>query len=304
MEKAANEGMKLPISNADRGECAQMYQKSAQMYRSYEQFDKAASMLMKASIAIQDIDLNASVIYIGEACTVLEEEGRGLFSRDTFINGVAFLLKHNRYEDAINLLNRHNKICEALMTTFENDLYKNLLSILVIRVHVGEYETAVQEYKEFVNKQEFSSSTEHECAYNLMTSLIHGSNEELAKCTSQQTFTFLNNQIARLARRLTQFDNTKLPNFLAKGLKLNEVLEIDEEDTNERKTYPTNTKGELDFQGESESHPQPPGTRHGPSLVESPPNVQAQPVAQPVAQQAAQPAAQPVAQPRDELDFT
>jgi len=134
------------------------------------------------------------------------------------------------------------------MTTFENDLYKNLLSILVIRVHVGEYEIAVQEYKEFINKQDFSSSTEHECAYNLMTALIHGSNEELAKCTSQQTFTFLNNQIARLARRLTQFDNTKLPNFLAKGLKINEVLELDEEeDTDEKKHIQRMRKEKLIF---------------------------------------------------------
>jgi len=274
MEKAANEGIKLPISNSDRGECAEMFHKSAQLYRNNEQPDKAASLLLKAAAANQDIDIKQSVAYIGEACTVLEEDNRGLFSRDTFINGVAFLLKLNRYEDAIAIMRRHNKICEVLMSTFGNDLYKNLLSILVIRLHIGDYETAVNEYKEFINIQDFSTSDEFNCAYELMLALSQGSNEQLAKCTSKQMFTLLNNQIARLARRLTQFDSDKIASFLAKGIKITDTLEDFIEEKDDAKTLQKLPDGQLDFQSDlnTETKEKPQETQTTSS--ESPPSAQ------------------------------
>jgi len=253
MEKAANECLKLNSNNANRTEAAQIFEKSAQFYRNNEQFDKAANILMKAAIAIQDFDLNASFKYIIDGCQLIEEEKRGLFSKDYFNNSVAFLLKCNLYDNSITVLLRHNKICEAVMDPFEPDLYRNLLSILVIRIHTGQYETAVNEFKQFTNIHSFNLSSEFEAAEAMIKALVEGSNEKLASAVLKQTFNYLANQVSRLARRLTQFDPDKLSAFLAKGIKLDDSINLNESDDEDEKeskkiSLPVTATGELNFQ--------------------------------------------------------
>lgn len=188
---------------------AQHFRSSARMYRLAEAPDKAAATYLKAANSVGDVDVKLAMELCSDACAVFEDEQRAMFAMDTFKAAINYMVKKGKYAEAIAMLYRQNKVYQMVMKTFENELYKNLLSILVLRFQTAEYETAEKEYKEFQSTAAFSTSSEAIASDALIDAWNQGSAEELAKATKLQTFTFLANGIAVLARKLA-FDESKL----------------------------------------------------------------------------------------------
>jgi len=103
----------------------------------------------------------------------------------------------------------------------------------------------------------------------MMQALLNGSDEELKKVTSKPTFTYLTNQVARLARKLVTFDNSKVQELMNSDIGKS-LQPIDIEDEHD---YPQETKQEpIDLQdGPALAPAQPqPTPSSGPSPTPSP----------------------------------
>lgn len=68
------------------------------------------------------------------ACLVFEEENRGELHEATFKKAINFAVNKQKYTEAIDLIKRQNAIYKQHMATFEKDLHKNFLSIVVSSV--------------------------------------------------------------------------------------------------------------------------------------------------------------------------
>jgi len=205
-EKAAVETAKTP---AEAKDAVELYRQAARFYRLGESPDKAATIYMKAANLISETDIKLATELCSDACGVFEDENRGMFANDTFKQSINMLVKHKRFADAIALLQRQCKVYKAHIATFENDLHKNYLSIIVLRFHLTEYDAAEKDYKEFCADAKFVDSNDCTAADSLIDAWRQGSKEHLAKAIKLQTFEFLANSIAVLARKLA-FDEGKL----------------------------------------------------------------------------------------------
>jgi len=172
------------------------------MFRLAGQSDKSASMLMKAGQVIGEVDVSAAITFMSDACAIFESENRGMFAHDTFVNSVSYLVKKTRYKETIELLHRQNKVYLTLLKTFENDLYKNFLSIIVLRFKLQEYDQAAKEFAEFCHTAKYGTSAEAEAADMLINAFDSGDEKDWEKAVKLQTFTFLPNSIALVARHL------------------------------------------------------------------------------------------------------
>lgn len=205
-------------------EACDLYKRASQYYRTNGSHDKSAAMLVKAAESIGEVDINAGIQLMKDACAVFEEENRGEFHDSTFKKAIAFCLHAKKYSAARNLMLRQNAICQKHISTFEKDIYKNLLCIIVIRFHTENYEKAQAELREFEAIERFSRSDEYRAADALVQAFENGSEEELTAACKLQVFKYLPNQISILVRKFKFPDDV-----IQHGGKGGRPLEDDEE---------------------------------------------------------------------------
>jgi hypothetical protein len=87
--------------------------------------------LSLSTSTVGEVDVPLAIELCSDACAVFEDEQRAMFANDTFKAAINYLVKKNKLKEAITMLQRQNKMYLMAIKTFESDLYKNLLSILV-----------------------------------------------------------------------------------------------------------------------------------------------------------------------------
>ena len=113
------------------GAC-ELFRESAELYRLQgSSHDKAAAMYVKAAEAIGESDIEAGVNLMKQACSIFEEENRGMFHDAVFKKAVIFCVQKEKFGSAQSLLRRQIRIQQQHMNPFEADMYKNCLSIVV-----------------------------------------------------------------------------------------------------------------------------------------------------------------------------
>jgi len=131
---------------------------------------------------------------------------RGEFSDATYKKAIALAVKKEKYDEAVTLLLRHNETCEKHLDTFEKDIYKNLLQIIVIRFATNQYDQALLEWAKFSSVRNFSMSSEWEAGEELMAANRNASQEDLEKAKKNTQFKYL---IAPIARLVPKFKFTE-----------------------------------------------------------------------------------------------
>jgi len=206
LEKAAN----LLAKDAKKtSEAVKLWKESANCYRLNNAPDKAAQVLTKAADLLTDTDTDNALKLMKDACMIFEDEKRGEFSDATFKKAIALAVKKEKFEEAIQLLLRHNETCERHLSTFEKDIYTNLLQIIVIRFATHQYDQALTDWAKFSNIRNFSSSKEWECGEELMAANRNASQEDLEKAKKSSLFKYLLAPVARLVPKL-KFTEEKL----------------------------------------------------------------------------------------------
>lgn len=193
-------------------EASDFYERGAVLYRQNQQPDKAAMQMCNAAKAVEETDPARARECYDIACKVYEEEDRAKFSHDTYKMYINFLVKTKEYDDAVDVLLRQNHMYGQSGASCEGDINKNNLSIVVLRFTQEQYADAVTAYDQMQvdDMSNFLCSKAAECIDALIAAWKAADNEALALALkTHQVTTFLDNSIARVARKLT-FDTTKV----------------------------------------------------------------------------------------------
>lgn len=184
---------------------ADLYKQSSDLYRLHgSSVDKCASTLMRACECLGEVgQVEGGVELAKQACALFEEEGKGVFHDATFKRAISFCVAQGKLGSARSLLRRQIAIARQHLNPFEADLYKNILSIVVLRFHSGEPELAREELHKLESVERFSRSEECVAANELVAAWEDGNEEAWsAALKGKSCFKFLLNPIAVIARKL------------------------------------------------------------------------------------------------------
>lgn len=189
----------------DNEAAARHFEGACELYKEDGKADKAVEMLMKSAKLTTNVD--KAVQLFSHAVDLIEADGRWHMSGDTFRTITAFLVKNNRYADAINNLKRQIKAFEAMDQ--QTNIWKAALSIVVLFLALNDWVAADNEYKAFLEREGFSNTNEEELCQRLLQTFDERDDEALQLVLKDQMFGFIENEIGKVAKRLRVFGEKK-----------------------------------------------------------------------------------------------
>lgn len=188
-------------------EVERAYDAASGHYGDMGELGKAADALLKAAAACEDngaSDISALSALYTRACSLMEAQDKPHFAVEPFRKTLSFLVKHERLSDARAVLGR-------LVTIFQQidqpqNVYKLYLSELILLLaNGGDVAAADQAYMRQLQDDAYLKSDECALADDLVRAYKLGNEELLQTTIRKQGMSFLDNQIARLARKLTLY---------------------------------------------------------------------------------------------------
>ncbi|KAK3729578.1 hypothetical protein QZH41_017183 [Actinostola sp. cb2023] len=171
---------------------------------------------------------------------------------EPMIQAIRLLLKRKRYEEVVNI---KIKVLD-LYQSIENFamMYKTTLGLIVVYLHESDYVAADQCFKNSFSIPGFSGSDEAEAAEKVLECFDEGDADGMKTCTSQPLFTYLDNEIAKLARSLRVPGdlpgNPPRPSIKNELFDKPEDVELDDQFDNEQEsTEETKPEEEDEFAG-------------------------------------------------------
>jgi hypothetical protein len=150
---------------------------------------------MRQVLAEEDPD-RAVAAYL-DAITIFEDEEKHIFISDAWRACLSLMLRNSKTDEAIALLLR---MCSTFALLKQPEyLRKAQLSVVVLQLSQADTVAASAALEAF---GEFQMHQEGEAAYDLIQAFEAGDEDSVQRLTSTQTFTLLENQVARLAVRL------------------------------------------------------------------------------------------------------
>ncbi|CAG8689495.1 32900_t:CDS:2 [Racocetra persica] len=178
---------------------AEMYKKASDLYLANMSPDRAGEMLEKGARALEPVNVDSAIELYMAACSLFESEDRGRFAIDTFRKAVAVMIKHKRYEAAVDILHRLNAIYQSISN--QQGLNKTCLSIIITLLAAEDEVEAKKQFQLFC-LHAFVQSEESAIASALLDAFEQGDQDLLTQTVRKQTVIFLDNEIAKLARGL------------------------------------------------------------------------------------------------------
>mmetsp|Transcript_14407 Transcript_14407/g.24635 ORF Transcript_14407/g.24635 Transcript_14407/m.24635 type:complete len:285 (-) Transcript_14407:37-891(-) len=198
LEQAGN--MALEAKKPD--EAASLFQQASMFYREDGKVDKGAEVMIKAAQTIGDTDKDAAMTLYKDAAELYAEEDKEFKAGPLYKKSIAFALRNNCIKDAIEMYNNQIKACERLDQ--KHQIHKCRLSIIILHLHNDDVVGAQNYYSEASSTcaYGFPGSEESEAAGDLLAAYSADDDEALKAVTGKQLFTFLDNEVAKLARKL------------------------------------------------------------------------------------------------------
>ncbi|KAF7729568.1 hypothetical protein EC973_004243 [Apophysomyces ossiformis] len=180
---------------------AEAYQRASDLFMTQGSIDRAAEQLEKAGKTMENIDINAAIDMYSSACTLYEQEDRGRFAIDIFKKAISLLIKSKKYEKAVDMLHRQSQTLQKLSS--RSHLYKANLSIMIVLFALGDDVEAGKQFNNMCSDPGFAQSEEAEICQCLLQAYNEGDQELLEATVRRQHVSFLDNEVAKLARTLT-----------------------------------------------------------------------------------------------------
>ncbi|KAF1321222.1 Gamma-soluble nsf attachment protein, partial [Globisporangium splendens] len=165
---------------------------------------KGADALMKAATMCEENgmkDMNVLKELMLSACSMMESQDKPHFAIDTFRKTLSFLVKNALYADSLALLTRQIKLFKQIDQAA--NVHKCYLSEVVLMLTMGDVAAADKTYMAQLQEDAFLSSDECALAEDLVRAYKLGNEDLLQTTIRKQGFSFLDNQVARLVRKLT-----------------------------------------------------------------------------------------------------
>eukprot|EP01027_Heterolobosea_sp_BB2_P008439 GEZU01012523.1.p1 GENE.GEZU01012523.1~~GEZU01012523.1.p1 ORF type:complete len:314 (-),score=131.02 GEZU01012523.1:403-1344(-) len=182
----------------DNARACELYRKAAEIFLEDGKPDKAASLFTSAARIAEDVD--KAVELYKRAIDVFVDEEKYVMSGDAFRTFNAFLLRNGRIVDAIENIKKQIKAFEALDQP--HNVWKAYLSIIVLHLYNNDWVAADNEMSNFIQNEGFARTIERELADRLLDAYDQRDSEELEKTIKEQHFTFLENEVGKLALKL------------------------------------------------------------------------------------------------------
>ncbi|KAI1315278.1 hypothetical protein EDD11_001010 [Mortierella claussenii] len=177
-----------------------LYKRASGLYLQSMIPDRAAEMLERSAKAMEPVSVDSAIdLYIG-ACTIYEAEDRARYATDTFKRTISVLVKHRRFEKAIEMLQRLGNVQKV--TPNKLAYYKTLLSIIIIQLAVGDEVDAANRFQAYCSIEGFAQSEESQVAHAMLDAFDQGDQEYYNQTAARQHVGFLDNEVARLARNI------------------------------------------------------------------------------------------------------
>uniref|UniRef100_M4C024 Gamma-soluble NSF attachment protein n=1 Tax=Hyaloperonospora arabidopsidis (strain Emoy2) TaxID=559515 RepID=M4C024_HYAAE len=185
------------------GEARQAFEKASGFYVDMGEFGKAADALVKGAQACesQGSSVDDVLPLYTHACELLEAQDKPHFAVETFRKLQSFLVKYEKYRDAIALLDRLTALYEAMDQ--RHNVHKCRLSQVILHLASGDVPAADALYSKCLQDDAFLSSDDCALAEDLVRAYKMG-NEDLLRATVRKPgFLALDNQIGRVSRKLS-----------------------------------------------------------------------------------------------------
>ncbi|KAG0171529.1 hypothetical protein DFQ28_000874 [Apophysomyces sp. BC1034] len=179
---------------------AEAYQRASDLFMTQGSIDRAAEQLEKAGRAMENTDINAAIEMYSSACTLYEQEDRGRFAIEIFKKAISLLIKSKKYEKAVDMLHRQSQTLKKMAS--RSHLYKANLSIMIVLFAIGDDVEAGKQFNSMCDPG-FMLSEEAEICQCLLQAYNEGNQELLEATVRRQHVSFLDNEVAKLARTLT-----------------------------------------------------------------------------------------------------
>lgn len=190
---------------ADGDEVAMaLYRKACESYQLTDQVDKGAKLLFKVAELQRG---PAAIATLNDIIDIFDRTQRYSFGDASFQKCVSKAIEYDDLDAAVAMMRRliaiHAKLLEEKNDTFENDVYKHCLGIIVVHFHNEEYKAAEADQHQFEDLDSYIGSNECAAASKLLDAMRTGSEEKLADTQKNTTvLNYLPNKLARMAKKL------------------------------------------------------------------------------------------------------
>jgi gamma-soluble NSF attachment protein len=179
------------------------YEGACSHYSDMGELGKAADALLKGATACEENGASDVRELYMRACSLMEAQSKPHFAVEVFRKTLAYLVRSGLYQEAVALLERLIAIFQEIDQP--NNIHKCYLSEIVLLLVIGDVAAADKAYMAQLQSDEFLKSDECALAEDLVRAFKQGNEELLQATIRKQGFSFLDNQIGRLVRKLSIF---------------------------------------------------------------------------------------------------
>jgi len=194
-------------ANKSMEEAADLYEQASKLYRENSNPEKAAENLLKAAKIFEDKDAERAMQLAKEACEIYVDDEKEHMASGTFKYAMQLALRTKNLESALELVKKQQAIHEKLNQG--HDVNKMFLSNIIINLYIDDYVAADRTYQEAALYPGFAGGPEAKVSTDLLDAYEKRSSESLTKALSSQTITFLDNEMAKLAKNLKMKEGTE-----------------------------------------------------------------------------------------------
>eukprot|EP00029_Vermamoeba_vermiformis_P004484 TRINITY_DN15029_c0_g1_i1.p1 TRINITY_DN15029_c0_g1~~TRINITY_DN15029_c0_g1_i1.p1 ORF type:complete len:284 (+),score=120.42 TRINITY_DN15029_c0_g1_i1:39-890(+) len=169
--------------------------------------ERAGQVLAKAAKLLEtDAPARASDLY-KEAVDLYEIENKEHMASELFRNVTSFYIRTQMWTELLDMWTRVMKQLQKDQLFVE--LYRVYLSIIIVHLFRNDYVAADRAYSQYAGTEGFVVSDEAVLANTLLNAYQLNSPEDLKKAQSNILITFLDHEIAKLAKKLTIAESDK-----------------------------------------------------------------------------------------------
>ncbi len=203
---AASEYENLAKLYEDRNEiikASEYYRLAADNYSLNESYNKFCLVLTKSANMLAETFPEAAIKLLNEACQIYKHDYDPEMHEATYKKAVSICIKHNKYEDAIKFMRDQIPLQMKRKDLFEIDVYRNILSIIIVNLYTNHLDKAIIEHNKQQNTMSYKTSDEYYAASDLLDAYVKGNSDDLiSSIEKHSTFKYLHTPIGRLIRLL------------------------------------------------------------------------------------------------------
>jgi len=219
LARASSTGAEILAATQDAERAAALLSEASGLYRVAGELSKAANVMSSKAKALETAadrlpkanESRAKLLqqaleaYLG-ACDLLESSGRVAFSLDTFRHALNFVVKAERWADALLVIDRLFPVYAKLNQ--RSATHKARLSKVILNLKRNDLTAARNAFREGFDDNDYLRSDECAAAEDLVRAWESMNEDQVREVTNRPVFKFLDRQLAILAQDLSPYNTT------------------------------------------------------------------------------------------------